>query len=76
MSRMSKQEWMVTECQQVMSVRLLGQAALDRPLLVVSQNSHPPVAEVTSRAQHQQVSQRLSQHLIGANPAGLGDGSR
>ena len=61
---LSQQEWMVTECQQVIAVRSRGQAALDRPLVVVSQNSHPPVAEVTSRAQHQKVSQRLSRHRL------------
>ena len=55
---------MVTECQQVTTVRPLRQAALDRPLVVVSQSSHLPVAEVTSRAQHQQVSQSLLRHLI------------
>ena len=55
---------MVTECQQVMTVHPLGQAALDRPLVVVSQNSRPPVAVVTFPAQHQQVSQSSSRHLI------------
>ena len=33
--------------QQVMIVRVLGQATLDRPLLVVSQNSHLASSECT-----------------------------
>ena len=38
---------MVAECQQVMTVRLLGHAALDRPLVVVSQNSQFPSSRCT-----------------------------
>ena len=55
---------MVTECQQVVCVRLLNLAELDRPLEIVLQNSRPQVLEVTSCAPRQQDSPRLSQPLI------------
>ena len=55
---------MVTECQPVMPVRLLGLAAFERPFEVVSQNARPPVARVTSRAPRQKDSPRPSQLLM------------